>query len=178
MTQTLQTWFSILFEGVFKQCDNLDKSLEMIEYSEIQTNETPFEGKSLGDKMLGAELEGGVAPLRWLPSTRFFSLMPSKGNPVFVVLPLAQMTKLKRLMMRVNLFLPLPTILIISQNFNIPKPKLQNWNRVSFQCLLVHEPYLDNGCIFPSMIIMILCFEKSWRCYVDVKKEVNLMTIM
>ena len=96
----------------------MDKSLEMIEYSEIQTNETPFEGKSLGDKMLGAELEGGVAPLRWLPSTRFFSLMPSKGNPVFVVLPLAQMTKLKRLMMRVNLFLPLPTILIISQNFS------------------------------------------------------------
>ena len=33
----------------------------------------------------------------------------SKGNPVLSsgVLPLAQMTKLKRLMMRVNLFLPL-----------------------------------------------------------------------
>ena len=35
----------------------LGKSLEMIEYSEIQTNETPFEGKSLGDKML-LELAG------------------------------------------------------------------------------------------------------------------------
>ena len=178
MTQTLQTWFSILFEGVLNN-DNLDKSLEMIEYSEIQTNETPFEGKSLGDKMLGAELEGGVAPLR--SSIHPLLVDAVKRESGFRSSPLStndQAETINDARQSVSSTSHHTYHIWEVQDLNLnSKIEIESVFNQS-QCLLVHEPYLDNGCIFPSMIIMILCFEKSWRCYVDVKKEVNLMTIM